>query len=42
MQPVPANMGPLEFAAGSHKDDLGRGLNISVESERKIEQVLFW
>ena len=29
--------GPLEFAATSHKDDIGRNLGISGESERKIQ-----
>jgi len=33
---VPAEMGPLSFAVGSHRLDLGRELDISDESERRI------
>ena len=29
--------GPLEFAASSQKDDIGRSLSISGDSERKIQ-----
>jgi ectoine hydroxylase-related dioxygenase (phytanoyl-CoA dioxygenase family) len=35
-QAVPLEMGPLEFAAGSHRADFGRGLSIGDESERVI------
>ena len=33
---VPAEQGPLEFAVGSHRIDLGRELDISEESEQRI------
>jgi len=33
---VPLEMGPLSFAIGSHRIDLGRELDISDESERRI------
>jgi ectoine hydroxylase-related dioxygenase (phytanoyl-CoA dioxygenase family) len=36
LQPVPADMGPLAFFAGSHRSALGRDLPISDESERRI------
>lgn len=35
-QAVPVEMGPLSFAAGSHRADFGRGLTIGDESERII------
>lgn len=38
LQPVPAEMGPLAFFAGSHRSALGRDLPISDESERRITQ----
>src|SRR5262245_51551028 len=40
LQPTPAQMGPLAFAVGSHRFDLGRDLNISDESEREIQRAL--
>lgn len=36
LQDVPAEMGPLEFYAGSHVVEIGRDLPISDESERRI------
>ena len=36
LQPVPADMGPIGFYAGSHKFDYGRDLPISDDSERLI------
>jgi ectoine hydroxylase-related dioxygenase (phytanoyl-CoA dioxygenase family) len=33
---IPLEMGPLSFAVGSHRIDLGRELDISDESERRI------
>lgn len=36
LQPVPLEMGPLEFYKGSHLTDLGRDLPISDESEERI------
>lgn len=36
LQPVPAEMGPIAFYAGSHKWDAGRDLPISDESEKRI------
>lgn len=36
LQPVPADMGPLAFYAGSHRSELGRDLPISDESEAAI------
>ena len=36
LQPVPLEMGPLEFYAGSHRTALGRDLPISDESEAQI------
>jgi ectoine hydroxylase-related dioxygenase (phytanoyl-CoA dioxygenase family) len=36
LQDVPAEMGPLEFYAGSHVVEIGRDLRISDESERRI------
>lgn len=36
LQPVPLEMGPLEFYAGSHRSELGRDLPISDESEARI------
>lgn len=36
LQPVPLEMGPLEFYAGSHHSRLGRDLPISDESEARI------
>ncbi|KAK9810683.1 hypothetical protein WJX73_010597 [Symbiochloris irregularis] len=38
LQAVPRSMGPLEFAAKSQQDDIGRSLGISGESERKIQE----
>lgn len=37
LQPVELDMGPLSFAERSHKDDLGRGFNITDESEQVIQ-----
>lgn len=36
LQPVPRDMGPLAFFAGSHREAFGRDLAISDESERAI------
>ena len=36
LQPVPAEMGPLGFYAGSQRESFGRDLGISDESEAKI------
>ncbi len=40
LQPVPLEMGPLEFSAGSHQIVEGRELSISDTSEQKIAQRL--
>jgi ectoine hydroxylase-related dioxygenase (phytanoyl-CoA dioxygenase family) len=40
LQPTPLEMGPVAFAPGSHRLDLGRDLPISDESERVIEERL--
>ena len=40
MQPVPLEMGPLEFSAGSQKIPLGRNLKISDDSEAYIQKTL--
>lgn len=40
LQKTPLEMGPLEFAAGSHVIQEGRDLNISDESEQKIQKNL--
>jgi ectoine hydroxylase-related dioxygenase (phytanoyl-CoA dioxygenase family) len=40
LQATPAKMGPLEFAAGSHRFDLGRDLAISDDSEALLQKVL--
>ncbi len=40
LQPISLEMGPLEFSAGSHKIVEGRDLEISDESEAKIQQRL--
>ncbi len=40
LQPVPLEMGPLEFSAGSHVIVEGRELAISDDSEAKIQQKL--
>ena len=40
LQPVPLEMGPLEFSAGSHSIVEGRELAISDDSEQKIQQKL--
>lgn len=37
LQAVPENMGPLQFAAGSHKHDLGRDLGIGGEAHKQID-----
>ena len=39
LQPTPAEMGPLQFAAGSHKVDVGRHLGISGVNQRIIDEV---
>jgi ectoine hydroxylase-related dioxygenase (phytanoyl-CoA dioxygenase family) len=36
LQPVPSEMGPVGFYAGSHRFEYGRDLGISDESERQI------
>lgn len=40
LQATPLEMGPLAFAAGSHKMTTGRGLAISDESERSLKEAL--
>lgn len=40
LQPVPLEMGPLEFSAGSHKIVEGRDLKISDESEAILDKKL--
>ncbi|WP_433443275.1 phytanoyl-CoA dioxygenase family protein [Nonomuraea sp. CA-141351] len=40
LQETPAEMGPLAFAAGSHRFEYGRDLPISDESERELQQAL--
>ncbi len=40
LQPTPLEMGPLEFAKGSHELEVGREMEISDDSERAIQQSL--
>ncbi|MGH3742485.1 MAG: phytanoyl-CoA dioxygenase family protein [Micromonosporaceae bacterium] len=40
LQPTPLEMGPLTFAAGSHRVDLGRSLPISDASESELDRAL--
>ena len=40
LQETPKEMGPLAFSVGSHRVEEGRDLEISDESERKIQQML--
>ncbi|SDL75092.1 phytanoyl-CoA dioxygenase family protein [Nonomuraea jiangxiensis] len=40
LQDTPAEMGPLAFAAGSHRFEYGRDLPISDESERALQRAL--
>lgn len=40
LQAIPLNMGPLEFSAGSHQIVEGRDLEISDDSEAKIQERL--
>jgi ectoine hydroxylase-related dioxygenase (phytanoyl-CoA dioxygenase family) len=40
LQETPADMGPLAFAAGSHRFELGRDLPISDDSERELQAAL--
>lgn len=40
LQPVPLEMGPLAFAKGSHRVELGRELEISDESEERIAKTM--
>jgi ectoine hydroxylase-related dioxygenase (phytanoyl-CoA dioxygenase family) len=40
LQATPKEMGPLAFSVGSHRVEEGRDLEISDESERKIQQML--
>ena len=40
LQAVPENMGPLGFYKGSHKEDFGRNLEISDESEKRITEAM--
>jgi ectoine hydroxylase-related dioxygenase (phytanoyl-CoA dioxygenase family) len=40
LQPVPMEMGPLTFAAGSHRFSYGRDLPIGDESERALQAAL--
>lgn len=42
LQDVPLDMGPLSFATGSHRVDLGRELDISEESESRIRRHPKW
>jgi ectoine hydroxylase-related dioxygenase (phytanoyl-CoA dioxygenase family) len=40
LQPVPLEMGPLAFGRGSHRKRIGRELEISAESEKKIGEAI--
>lgn len=40
LQDTPAEMGPLTFAVGSHRFEVGRDLPISDESEERLQQLL--
>jgi len=40
LQPVPANMGPIGFYAGSQRFETGRDLPIAEESERRISTAM--
>lgn len=40
LQDTPSEMGPLEFARGSHEIDIGRDLGISDESEAFVSEAL--
>ncbi len=40
LQETPKEMGPLAFSVGSHRVEAGRDLEISDESEKKIQQML--
>ncbi len=40
LQPVPQSMGPLGFYKGSHREDFGRDLEISDESEARITRAM--
>ena len=40
LQETPVEMGPLAFSKGSHRFEFGRNLNISDESEEKIQSAL--
>ncbi len=40
LQDTPSEMGPLEFARGSHEIDIGRGVGISDESEAMVSAAL--
>jgi ectoine hydroxylase-related dioxygenase (phytanoyl-CoA dioxygenase family) len=40
LQPTPLEMGPLAFAARSHRAEFGRDLEISDESEARIREML--
>ncbi len=40
LQATPLEMGPLAFAAGSHRMTIGRDLEISDESERSLKEAL--
>lgn len=40
LQETPMEMGPLAFAAGSHRFEFGRDLAISDESERELQRAL--
>jgi len=40
LQATPLEMGPLAFAAGSHRMEFGRDLEISDESERRLREAL--
>ncbi|PRY00478.1 phytanoyl-CoA dioxygenase family protein [Allonocardiopsis opalescens] len=40
LQDTPLEMGPLSFAAGSHRFEFGRDMPISDESERAMQQAL--
>ncbi|WP_129669653.1 phytanoyl-CoA dioxygenase family protein [Phytoactinopolyspora endophytica] len=40
LQDTPLEMGPLSFAAGSHRFEFGRDMKISDESERALQEAL--
>jgi ectoine hydroxylase-related dioxygenase (phytanoyl-CoA dioxygenase family) len=40
LQPTPLDMGPLEFAVGSHTFEFGRDMEISDESDTRLQETL--